>query len=71
MLSNIKLWVPFRPTEPDQKLKNLQKCNALKEKRKRKKNKIEFLIEFVLQQKIPPTEAKVHGRTQILATFGR
>ena len=58
ILSNIKLWVPFR----HQKLKNLQKCNALK--------KNEFLIEFVLQQQIPPTEAKVLGWTQILATFG-
>ena len=63
ILSNIKLWVPFKQTEPHEKHKNLQKYNALK--------KNEFLIEFVLQQKIPPTEAKVHGRTQILATFGR
>ena len=63
ILSNIKLWVPFKQTEPH---KNLQKCNALKNKKK----KIEFLIEFVLQKQIPPTEAKVLGWTQILATFG-
>ena len=35
ILSNIKLWVPlmaFKQAEPDQKLKDLQKCN-LKEKK--------------------------------------